>query len=118
MEGSRDDIKAWSASGPDPLPPPAAQFGARRARAWLASTSPEQMTGRLPAVSGGCSGPPGAGATSSRGLHHEHTSSMGPLGGVGHVSAACGASPVVSGLPLNPTPDRQDQGGKGKGLSG
>ena len=58
------------------------------------------MTGRLRAVSGGCSEPPGAGATSSRWLQRGHTSSMGPVGGVGRVSAACGASPVVSGLPL------------------
>ena len=38
-----------------------------------------------------------------------HEVSMGPVGGVGHVSAACGASPVVSGLPLNPNRAQRDQ---------
>ena len=32
---------------------------------------------------------------------------------MGHVSAACGASTVVSGLPLNPSTLREDQRGKG-----
>ena len=41
---------------------------------------------------------------------------MGPVGGVGHVSAACGASPVVSGLPLNPNPIGWDQHQGGKGV--
>ena len=38
---------------------------------------------------------------------------MGPVGGVGHVSAACGASPVVSGLPLDPNHVRHDEVRKG-----
>ena len=75
------------------------------------------MTGRLRAVSGGCSEPPGAGATSSRWLQRGHTSSMGPVGGVEHVSAARGASPVVSGLPLNPSRLRDDQAREGKGYN-
>ena len=35
---------------------------------------------------------------------------------VGHVSAACGASPVVSGLPLNPTVIISEMIREGKGL--
>ena len=38
---------------------------------------------------------------------------MGPVGGVGHVSAACGASPVVSGLPLLPLHLLDEERGKG-----
>ena len=38
---------------------------------------------------------------------------MGPVGGVGHVSAACGASPVVSGLPPLRLLLRAEEGRKG-----